>query len=177
MPVHIAFLRAINLGAQRRFPKADIVSATQAAGGSDVQTYLATGNVRLTSPERSARAVSTALETAYAADRGFDVPVIVLSPGEVTEVVRIAAELIAEHGEPKQLGITLYPSPPNSSAIRAAQELLFDDVVLVRGRAAYAFLRVDFHTSKLLRSKEFNALGEGTSRNVNVLREIARRWC
>ena len=44
----IAFLRAINLGAKRKFPKADIVAAVEAAGGRDVETYINTGNVRLT---------------------------------------------------------------------------------------------------------------------------------
>ena len=38
MPTYVAFLRAVNLGATRKFPKADIVAATEAAGGVDVET-------------------------------------------------------------------------------------------------------------------------------------------
>src|SRR3990170_2320186 len=77
MPTYVAFLRAINLGATRKFPKADIVSATEAAGGTDVATYINTGNVRLSSTMRSRGRVEAALEQAYAAERGFPVPTIV----------------------------------------------------------------------------------------------------
>ena len=71
--MYIAFLRAINLGATRKFPKDAVKLATEAAGGTDVETYLNTGNVRLTSTRRSAAAVARDLEQAYAADRGFEV--------------------------------------------------------------------------------------------------------
>ena len=53
MPTYVAFLRAINLGPTRKFPKADIVAAVEAAGGEDVATYINTGNVRVTLPLRS----------------------------------------------------------------------------------------------------------------------------
>ena len=33
------------------------------------------------------------------------------------------------------------------------------------------------HTSKLLSSKEFNALGRGTARTVKVLRTVTEKWC
>ncbi|HEV2798078.1 MAG TPA: DUF1697 domain-containing protein, partial [Nocardioides sp.] len=44
MPTYVAFLRAINLGRTRKFPKDAIKAATEAAGGSDVETYINTGN-------------------------------------------------------------------------------------------------------------------------------------
>ena len=175
-PTYIAFLRAINLGATRRFGAADIVAATRAAGGTDVQTYLATGNVRLTSSRRSVDAVARDLAKAYAADRGFDVPAVVFTPAEVARIVEIADDLIAEHGEPAQLNVTLYARPPQQGAVEAAQALALQDAVFVRDRAAYVFLRSDFHSSKLLRAKAFTALGEGTARNLTVLRSIVARW-
>ena len=46
---YIAFLRAINLGAKRKFPKDAIRAAVEAAGGDRVETYINTGNVRLDS--------------------------------------------------------------------------------------------------------------------------------
>ena len=67
MPTYVAFLRAINLGARRKFPKDAITSATEAAGGTDVETYINTGNVRLTHSARSVAKVRAALEEAYAA--------------------------------------------------------------------------------------------------------------
>ena len=57
VPTYVAFLRAINLGAKRKFPQDAIKTATEAAGGSDVETYINTGNVRLTHPSRSVAAL------------------------------------------------------------------------------------------------------------------------
>lgn len=177
MPEYVAFLRAINLGAKRKFPKADVIAATEAAGGTDVQTHLNTGNVRLTSTRRSVSAVATALEQAYAADRGFEVPTIVFTPAEVRAIVADAEALIAEHGQPTQLNVTLFASAPSPAAARAVEGLDLEDQVVVRGRAAHVFLRGDFHTAKILRTKEFTALGQGTARNLTVLRTICERWC
>ena len=58
MPAYIAFLRAINLGATRTFPQDAIRTATEAAGASDVETYINTGNVRLTHRSSSPRPTS-----------------------------------------------------------------------------------------------------------------------
>ena len=51
------------------------------------------------------------------------------------------------------------------------------ETVVVAGRAAYVLLAGDIHTSKVLSSKQFNALGQGTARTVKVLRTVTERWC
>ena len=86
MPTYVAFLRAINLGATRKFPKDAIRAATEAAGGSDVETYINTGNVRVTTPLRSRARVEAALERAFAAEAGFEVPTIVFTPKELVAI-------------------------------------------------------------------------------------------
>ena len=80
MTTYVAFLRAINLGTRRRFPKDAIRAAVEAAGMSEVETYINTGNVRVTTPLRSRAKVEAALEKAFRAAAGFDVPTIVFTP-------------------------------------------------------------------------------------------------
>ena len=80
MATYIAFLRAINLGAKRKFPKDAIRAAVEAAGGARVETYINTGNVRLDSSLRSRTRLEAVLEEAFLADRGFEVPTIVFTP-------------------------------------------------------------------------------------------------
>ena len=53
MATYIGFLRAINLGPTRKFPKASIIKAVEAAGFTDVATYINTGNVRFDTTLRS----------------------------------------------------------------------------------------------------------------------------
>jgi uncharacterized protein (DUF1697 family) len=177
VPAYVAFLRAINLGARRRFPKAAIVEATEAAGGRDVETYINTGNVRLVSGRRSAAKVAEDLERAYLADRGFEVPAIVLTTAELADVAATAAVLLDEHGEPGQLSITLYADPPLGDAVAEVEALTHaGERAFVRGRAAYVFLTEGFHSSALLGDKAFARLGSGTARTHTVIREVASRW-
>lgn len=178
MARYVAFLRAINLGSARRFGNAEIRAATEATGATDVATYGGTGNVRLTSSARSAGRVQEALERAYAADRGFDVPVVVFTTAELRELTERGSELRDRHVAGAHHYVTLYAAPPPAVAAHAVQALeLPGERCVVAGRAAYAVLDGDVHTSRLLGSREFAALGQGTARTITVLRALVERWC
>ena len=57
-------------------------------------------------------------------------------------------------------------------------DLAYDgETCVVDGRAAHVLLDGDIHTSRLLGSKEFKALGQGTARTVKVLRTVTEKWC
>ena len=178
MPTYVAFLRAINLGATRKFPKDAIRAATEAAGGRDVETYINTGNVRLTHSARSVAKVQQVLETSYAAAAGFDVPTIVFTAADVAAVAARGDDLHVEHEPSGQHYVTLYATAPPTEAVLAAQGLTHPgETVVVDGRAAYVLLDGDIHTSKILASKEFTALGRGTARTIKVLRTVSEKWC
>ena len=178
MPTYVAFLRAINLGRTRKFPKDAIKAATEAAGGRDVETYINTGNVRLTHSARSVAKVQAALEKAYAAEAGFEVPTVVFTTGDLAALTARAEELHAQHDPAGQHYVTLYATAPTAATVEAVHALEHDgETVVVDQRAAYVLLDGNIHTSKLLSSKEFNALGVGTARTVKVLRTIAEKWC
>jgi uncharacterized protein (DUF1697 family) len=178
VPTYVAFLRAINLGARRKFPKDAIKAATEAAGGIDVETYINTGNVRLTHAARSVAKVQAALEEAYAAEAGFDVPTVVFTAGDLAALTARGEELHAEHDPGGQHYVTLFPAAPDAAAVAAAHALEHaGETVVVDGRAAYVLLDGDIHTSRLLSSKEFTALGQGTARTIKVLRTVTAKWC
>ncbi len=178
MPTYVAFLRAINLGATRKFPKDDIKRCTESIGATDVATYINTGNVLLTTPMRSRARIEAALERAYAADRGFDVPTMVFTPAELVSIAEDADRLWAELGEPHSHYISLYKASPAATAIRALHELELDgEVVRVAGRAAHVVLQRQFHESRAMNSRQLKALGQGTARNVTVIRALAEKWC
>jgi len=178
VPTYVAFLRAINLGRTRKFPKDAIKAATEAAGGSGVETYINTGNVRLTHSARSVAKVQAALEEAYAAEAGFEVPTVVFTTADLAALTARAEELHAEHDPSGQHYVTLYASAPTAATAKAVHALEHDgETVVVDGRAAYVLLDGDIHTSKVLSAKEFTALGQGTARTVKVLRTVTEKWC
>ncbi len=178
MPTYVAFLRAINLGAKRKFAKDAIRAATEAAGGTDVETYINTGNVRLRHPARSAAKVQAALEQAYADATGFEVPTVVFTTKDLAALTARAEELHAEHDPAGQHYVTLYATAPDAAAVEAVHALEHPgEKVVVDGRAAYVLLDGDIHTSKVMASKALTALGRGTARTVKVLRTVTEKWC
>src|SRR4029079_916661 len=84
---YIAFLRAINVGG--RVVKMDRLRAMfEALGFTDVETFIASGNVLFSTPGRSAAALERRITSQLRDTLGYDVATFVRS---VEEVVRIAA--------------------------------------------------------------------------------------
>lgn len=177
MPTYVAFLRAINLGPNRKFPKADIVTATEAAGGTDVATYINTGNVLLTTRLRSRARVESALEEAYLAQTGFAVPTIVFTPADLAAVAADARELTRPDLERHYLYLLKdEPDPERVEALLARDGAA--DQVVVRGRAAHLLLREGYQAGSVDPWGVEKALGVvATNRNLNVVTTLAQKWC
>ena len=178
MPTYVAFLRAINLGAKRKFPKDAIRASAEGAGFTDVETYLNTGNVRVRTSLRSLPRVEAALEAAFAQDRGFEVPTIVFGLPELSEVVARAGELGERHGPLERHYITLLRDPlPSATAAEIEAESSEAVHIVVHGRSVHLMWRhavpgdVD-----PLGAAAARKLGLGSARTARVLAELTRRW-
>src|SRR5438128_973708 len=142
MATYVAFLRAINLGAKRKFPKASIIEAVEAAGFTDVETYINTGNVRFDTTLRSRARIEDALEAAFLADRGFEVPTIVLTPQELRE---IAAEAEG-FGHGGRHYVSLLKKAPTAAQVATIEEASSaQEVARVGGRAVHLLLGENYH--------------------------------
>lgn len=173
MATYIAFLRAINLGATRKFAKADIVAAVEQAGGTDVETYINTGNVRLESTMRSRARVESALEKEFLASRGFEVPTIVFTPAELTAV----AEEAAGFGHDGRHYVSLLKQEPTAEAIEKIHDAsTAQEVAKVGGRAVHLLLGANYHEAKLTNAVVEKHLGVATNRNLTVIRTLAEKW-
>ena len=176
MATYVGFLRAINLGSKRKFPKADIVAATEAAGCTEVATHINTGNVRFDTTMRSRARIETALEAAYVERAGFEVPTMVFSPSEICAIVDEAEEIAAGHGGHHFVSLLkVEPSPELVAKIEA----LGDDkeFARVRGRAVHLLMTDPYHQAKLTNAAVEKALGAATNRNLRVIRALAEKWC
>ena len=174
MPTYVAFLRAINLGVKRKFPKADIVAATEAAGGTDVATHINTGNVLLSTKLRSRAKVEAALEKAYEADRAFAVPTIVFTPTEIRQIAADADEM--EHTGRHY--VSLLKETPTAAATKVIESAGGDgERAVVRGRVVHLLLGGDYHSAGLTNAEVEKAMGVATNRNITVIRALADKWC
>lgn len=179
MPTYVAFLRAINLGPNRKFAKADIVTATEAAGGTDVLTHINTGNVRLRTPLRSRAKVEAALEEAYLAQTGFEVPTIVYTPAELSAIADDARELTASRPDLERHYVYLLKDEPDPARV-AVLEARSDDTnaAVVRGRAVHLLLGPGYQAGGVDPFKCEKALQVvATNRNFNVVTTLADKWC
>lgn len=178
MVAYVAFLRAINLGSRRKFPRADLQRVVESVG-TGVQVHLNTGNVLLTSRQRSATAVATTLEKAFAADRGFEVPTVVLT---LDELARVAAEAGEVAGQAPFAVGAHYVSflkeelAPDAVAAFTAREAK-GEIAVVRGRTVHLLVaeEANYRGAKLPGPVERD-LGVATNRNLTVVTELARRW-
>lgn len=178
MPTHLAFLRAINLGAKRVFPKDDIRRTVASLGFDEVVTHLNTGNVRFDTRMRSRRRIEESLERAFAADRGFDVPTIVFSVPEFVGIAETARALSA--ARPGLARHYVYLLKEELSAEAAAQVEATSGPVgemVVRGRAAHALLGPGYADGTVDPLAAAKLLGVATNRNLNVVSSLADRWC
>lgn len=177
MPTNLAFLRAINLGAKRVFPKDDIRRVVEAAGFTDVETHINTGNVRFSTPMRSRAKIETALESAFLADRGFEVPTIVFSAAEFAAIAREAERLSAENpGLARHYVYLMKDEPPAETAARVRALATAAGEMVVLGRAAHALLRPGYEAGTVDPLGAAKLLGVATNRNLNVVRTLAQKW-
>lgn len=179
MPTYLAFLRAINLGPTRKFPKESIRAAVGSLGFTGVETHINTGNVRFTTSMRSPARIEAALERAFLADRGFEVPTIVFTPTEIVQIAADAAALAAEHPDAVRHYVELLrttPDPELAAVIetRSSPAMRF----VVRGRAVHGFVPPNAPTAPSAGPVDIARLvGVSTNRNANVVATLAAKWC
>lgn len=173
---YVGFLRAINLGKNRKFPKEAIVRATEAAGMTDVATYINTGNVRFETSLRSRARIEAALEAAYRDEAGFEVPTIVFTTKELTAI----AERTSSFGECERHYVSLLKEPPSAAAVKAMEDAsTAREVARVGGRAVHLLYHGSSYGSdaKLTNVQVEKLLGVATNRNLTVVRALAEKWC
>jgi len=85
---HVALLRAINVGGRNALPMKALAALCEAAGCSDVVTYIQSGNVAFRASAAVAKKLPAALRRAIQAHAGIDVPVIVRDAAALTAASR-----------------------------------------------------------------------------------------
>ncbi len=177
MADYVAFLRAINLGKNRKFPMAELRECLAEAGFGDVETYIQTGNVRLSSSLRSPQRVAARLEEVFAVDRGFDVQTVVLTPSELRATYDEAMALDVPSDDDIRRYVTLLKEPASAAAVEAVHALEVEgESARVSGRAVHVWVRDGYQNAKLNNARLERILGAATTRDLKVIAALAQRW-
>jgi uncharacterized protein (DUF1697 family) len=143
---YVILLRGINLAGRNRVSMARLRETCAAIGCEDVRTYIASGNVVCTSG-LPANALRTALEERIKGDFGFPVKVVVLTAGELSNVVDNQPFKNAESGS---LHVAIAAQAVDMSAATALADLdVVGEQLSVTGRAIYFHLPNGFGRAKL----------------------------
>jgi uncharacterized protein (DUF1697 family) len=135
--VHVALLRGINVGGARRIAMTDLRQALEGGGIPDAVTHLQTGNVVLSTDERSTASVERAVEDAIRAGLGLDVDVIARSARQLAKVLD-SNPLLADGADTKPLAVGFLKRKPTAEAARALADADFgDDEFVLRGTELY----------------------------------------
>ncbi len=173
MQTWIGFLRAINVG-KRKYLMADLRAAMSAAGFTDVETHIQTGNVRFSTPLTDREEVSAQVESVLLADRGFEVPVVLLTPEELRSLAVEGLGLSADlEPDAHYIAVAAAEVGPEACA-----ELGNDHEHLIVSSRAVHWLLSDraFHESKISLPKLEKAIGTATVRNLKVIYALSEKW-
>ena len=163
MPVHIALLRAINVGGTGALPMAELRAICEALGFEDAKTYIQSGNVVFRSADGE-RAVGENLDDALGKKLGRKPGVAIRSRREMEA---IADNAPFPDAKPSFVLVHFLPEAAAKDALDAMSAPDGEKAV-VSGREIYVHYPIGSGKSKL----KLPALKAGTSRNINTVRKL-----
>lgn len=165
-------LRGVNVGKHHRIAMPAFRALLEGVGGTDVRTYVQSGNAVL---DRigSAAALEREVRAALVAEHGLDVPVMVRTGRELVDVVA-ACPWQGEGLDPKLLHVAFLSGEPDAVALAAVDhDALLPERLAVGPRCLYLYYAGGVQRSRLDRVR----LGvDATARNWRTtlaLREMA----
>jgi uncharacterized protein (DUF1697 family) len=166
MNKRILLLRGINIGPNRRVAMPKLREALAAAGRKDVETYVQSGNV-VVSSRKSPDNLARETQRAIADEFGFDVDVVARTRDELADVVkRNPLGDVADN--PKRYQVSFLSEQPDPDVVADLAKLALESERLVAdGRELYAW-----HPEGVARSKLWAALA-GKKLGVTA---TARNW-
>jgi len=155
MPTHVALLRGINVGGNKKVAMADLRSVVTELGHSEVSTYINSGNVLFTPPPgQDSAAMAREMTEAIADTLGVSSTVVVVTRDELAQV--IADNPFPDEPEPRRVHavfLNMRPSPDLlekiDAAVAAAAAKGSRDSVRAIGRVLYLHTPDGFGTSQV----------------------------
>jgi len=175
MAISVVLLRGINVGRHRRVTMADLRAALAAAGYAEVETYVQSGNLLVTTRVGAAR-LGTDVERALRASVGLDIDAIVRTGAQLRKILT-ANPFLADGVPTSSLHVGYAKTKPAPAAAAALAERDFGrDRAVVKGADVYLCYPDGQGRSKMSGAALEKILGVPiTVRNWNVTTALAER--
>jgi uncharacterized protein (DUF1697 family) len=163
--VHVAFLRGINVGGKNKLPMKDLSAIFVAAGCSDVETYIQSGNVICKTPPTRATKLPAEVTGAILERFGYRIPVVMRTADELRDV-KGRNPFLAAGVDEDALHVAFLADAPSAAQVAALDARRSPpDEFVVRGREIFLHL-----PNGVARSKLTNAYFDGKLATTSTLR-------
>jgi uncharacterized protein (DUF1697 family) len=165
MTVHVALLRAVNVGGTGKLPMAELKAMCEAQGWRGVRTYIASGNVVFDSRQGEAEIVA-ALQARLAAYAGKPVGVLVRTASEMAQIV---ARNPFKAAPGNSVVAVFLDRATSASDLLGVAGLGPDEEIGLGRREIYVRYGAGIAQSRL----RIPAARDGTGRNMNTVAKLA----
>jgi uncharacterized protein (DUF1697 family) len=163
MTTYIALLRAVNVAGTGKLAMSELKAMCEAAGFTNVRTYIASGNVVFES-KQPAHDVKASLEKKLAAYAGKPVGIAVRSAAEIEEVLKRNP---FPNAPPNQCVAIFLDQAPLANALSDVMGKA-DEQIRIGVREIYVHYKSGIGASKL----RIPAAKAGTARNMNTIAKL-----
>ena len=171
---YAAFLRAVNLGRNRRVSGAELCSIFEGLGLEEVASFRTSGNLVFEAP----RDMSAQIEKALEDELGYDVGVFLRTAAELEEIVAYEpfkpAQVEASKGK---LQVSMLSKKPTAATRKKALALATDQDLLAFGKRELYWLPSGGTMESALDRKALDALlGPTTMRTKGTVEQLAAKF-
>jgi uncharacterized protein (DUF1697 family) len=175
---YAAFLRGVNLGANRRVSGAELRAAFEAMGFEDVGTFRASGNVVFGGASGSESALQARVEEGLREATGMEILVFLRSADELRAIAEFApfkpARVAKSNGK---LQVSILPKKPTAAARKKVLALATDEDPLVFGERELYWLPSGGLLESDLDLKGIEKLvGPSTRRTMGTMEQLAAKF-
>jgi uncharacterized protein (DUF1697 family) len=176
VPTFVVFLRAVNV-AGRSVPMAALRDRLAEAGFGDVESYIQSGNLRLSRAEADEDGVAAAVEGLVAREFSVTTAAVVRTPAELGELYRGGAAMPDPFGSGARRYAALARRPFSPEAVEVLQGWAVPgERARVVGRDCFLWFTGPFHAAKLSNARIEKLGVVATTRDWKVVSTLAERW-
>jgi uncharacterized protein (DUF1697 family) len=178
MPRYVAFLRAVNVGGHNVVKMDFLRRLFESLGFSNVETFIASGNVVFEAESENARALERGIEERLREALGREVATFVRTDAELAAVARYEPFAQSELDGAAALNIAFLADGVDGKSSERLMALRTDvDDFHVHGREVYWLCRERQSGSKISNAVMEKALGQkSTLRGANTIKRMAAKY-
>ena len=171
---YAAFLRAVNLGRNRRVTSAQLREIFEGAGAEEVGTFRTSGNVVFDAPRDMSSTIEKALESAL----GYDVGVFTRNGRELAEIAEAQPFKPAQvKGSKGKLQVSMLSAKPSAAKRKQVLALATDDDLLAFGKRELFWLPSGGTLESALDRQEIDKLlGPTTMRTKGTVEQLTAKF-